>query len=299
MRQLLASRGLRFVVALTLGGTLILPASPATARPATPEELCGPFFVPYVDNNLKIDEHNSTPHDFPPTAAGRALAAAYNREALQLQEDRARLYDNWQLCLEIPDELRNGKPSSLDLQTIAARSQRTQAGLAAASARVPKDFTPPDPPPPGQDWQVPDNSPLRPLYDLLRPSTPGKIGSPVLNGRPKPAVGDPDPTYPGNTIQARDGGDPDVSADHIVPLVELVSMRDFRKLSPTFQYMLSCAPFNYQWLSGKANQAKGSGSATYIKNADPSWVQEQVQLENVTRTRLQNLLSALAALPQR
>jgi hypothetical protein len=102
------------------------------------------------------------------------------------------------------------------------------------------------------------------LYDLLRPSAQGKIGSPVLNGRPKPAVGDPDPTYPGNTIQARDGGDPD-----------------------------------YQWLSGKANQAKGSGSAAYMKNADPSWVQEQVQLENVTRARLQNLLSALAALPQR
>jgi hypothetical protein len=294
------SRGLRFVVALTLSSALIAPASPATGRPATAEELCGPFFVPYVDNNFKIDEHNSKPHVFPDTDAGRALAAAYNEEAIQLQDDRARLYDNWQQCMDILDELRNGKTSSLDLQTIAitVKSLRTEADLAEASAKVPKNFPPPAPPPPGQGWQVPSTSPLKPLYDLLRPSTPGKIGAPVLNGLPKPAVGDPDPAFPGNTIKARGNGNPDVSADHIVPLAELVSMPDFWRLSPKFQYMLSRAPFNYQWLSGDANQSKGSRSAASMKEADPAWIQEQVQLEDSTRARLQELLSALAALPQ-
>jgi hypothetical protein len=86
-----------------------------------------------------------------------------------------------------------------------------------------------------------------------------------------------------------------VSADHVVPLTEIMQMPGFAELTPQNMYAVSRAPLNLQWLSRKANLAKSSRSAAYIRTADPAWQAEQVKLENTVRAQRADIIQKLLA----
>jgi hypothetical protein len=82
---------------------------------------------------------------------------------------------------------------------------------------IPANWTPPMPPAPGQNWEVPAGSSVELLYRSLRDNNPDRrIGEPVLQGVPKPKIGDPNPTYPGQTIRSRDNGAADGGDEQVV-----------------------------------------------------------------------------------
>jgi hypothetical protein len=143
---------------------------------------------------------------------------------------------------------------------------------------------------------MPRDSPVRPLYDVLRTETPPKLPADArLQGHPRPNVGDPVPATPGRTIGPDKFGEPNVAADHIVPLVEVLQLPRFAELSPDNMWAVINAPRNLQWLDRTINLMKGSRSAGDMKGLDEDWIASQTQLQGRLRQMLTDLIAQLAA----
>jgi hypothetical protein len=272
-----------------------LPTQPPPPEFEPPPE-CQAQHAELLAVGQQIDAHNARPHVFRLPAQAAQLAA-YDAEAGQLDSARQTAVTNLEICLQNAVRARalaalagggfNGPP----VQSTAPGNTRQQ--LDEARRNVPSNWTPPPPPPSGRSWRVDSNSPVRPVYDVLRRRNPGDIGDVTLRDVPRPRADDSDPAYPGSTIGRRTSGSVNVSPDHIVPLAELVQMPGFTLLTPDNMYAVANAPLNLQWLSGRANLAKSSGSAADILGVDPQWQRDQIALEQEVRAQLLNLITFL------
>jgi hypothetical protein len=279
--------------------------APPTLPRALPSQPPPPEFVPPPECQAQhtallavkqqIDAHNARPHLFRLPAQAAQLAA-YDAEAGQLNSAQQTAVSNLELCLQQVARARalaalagvepGGPP-------VRAAAPDTRQELHEARRNIPSNWTPPPPPPSGKPWRVDSSSPVRPVYDVLRKRNPGDIGNVTLRGVPRPRAEDPDPAYPGSSIGRRPSGSVNVSPDHIIPLAELVQMPGFTLLNPDNMYAVANAPLNLQWLSGRANLAKGSGRAADILGVDPGWQRAQDALEQEVRAQLRDLIAFL------
>ena len=150
---------------------------------------------------------------------------------------------------------------------------------------------------PRRNGTWPMTGPMAPYYEAVRPAAPPRdrqsvIGNVRLQGRLRPAPGDPDPALPGRAIQGTADA-PHVSPDHIVPLSEILTLPGFWQLDAQNMLLVLNAPINYQWLSYRANQSKQSRSATGMLNAEPAWIEEQLALREVALQRLQQAIDLM------
>ncbi|OBH01575.1 hypothetical protein [Mycobacterium sp. E3247] len=77
---------------------------------------------------------------------------------------------------------------------------------------------------------------------------------------------------------ANDPSRPAVVVDHIVPIAQLMYVPGFLQLPAEYMYVVANSPRNLQWMSAYANGMKNSNSAARIGDADPGWLQQQLQL---------------------
>jgi hypothetical protein len=280
------------LVAAIVSGAVLVGANLATAAAVQPNpNRCAAQTAAANALAEQIAAHNARPHVFElPRQA--AQAAAYDAEAAQLNTARATAIANLQACAEAMTALMDEGPNSAPIRPATPERIRS---IDDARSKVPPDWQPSGPPPTGKGWHVPKNSPARPVYDALRKDNPGEnFGTPNLQGKPRPQVGDPDPAYPGRTIAATGPRhQPSVSPDHIISLAEIIQMRGFMKLNAENMYLVTRAPVNYQWLSRPSNWSKGSRSVADMSRVDPAWQAEQVELQNRIRTQLQDIIDKL------
>ncbi|MGC5024421.1 hypothetical protein ACLQ3K_06650 [Tsukamurella sp. DT100] len=171
----------------------------------------------------------------------------------------------------------------------------------------PKDFTPPFQANPGDgtlekiaEWMKLfregklSNSQLA---NLLRPFTPQITAANdiSLQGIRRPSVGDDNPATPEQPITARRNGLPNVSADHIIPLIQMVGLPGFKDLSAAQVYDLINWMRNLQWMATPDNQGKGGNSAVDVTRwaNNPAFVAAQTKLENSARQALLEAISQL------
>jgi hypothetical protein len=281
-------------------------AAVAALPPALPSQPPPPEFVPppecqaqhtqLLSVRQQIDAHNARPHTFR-LPAQAAQAAAYDAEANQLNSAQQTAVSNLEICLQNAARnraiaaLADGGTGGPPVRTTAPEPVRRE--LEVVVQKIPSRWTPPPPPARGQRWEVDQNSPVRPVYELLRKGNPRSIGDVPLRGVPRPQAGDMDPAYPGSTYGRRPNGAPNVEADHIISLAELVQTPGFTLLTPDEMYAVANAPVNLQWLSRRANRAKSSRPAADIDGVDPRWRAGQVALEEEVRARLLQLITFL------
>ncbi|UQA96890.1 hypothetical protein [Streptomyces halobius] len=282
----------RLLAALVVLAALFGFISPAEAKPVRPVDLCATQVAAARQIGAEIRAHNAKPHVFRMPAQS-AAAAAYNAEKASLEARRATVVAQLRACYQAMRALEDEDSGPLGLK---APTRRKLSDLEQAKKPVSSNWTAPPPPPNGKNWQVPKNSPIRQVYEVIRKGNPGRVGDIRLRGVARPQATDRDTAYPaasGRTIGSYNSGKPKVSPDHIVPLAELVQMRGFMKLTPRNMYVVARAPLNFQWLSKAANESKKSRSAAYVSGADPRWIREQVGLENETRKKLQEIIDQL------
>lgn len=105
----------------------------------------------------------------------------------------------------------------------------------------------------------------------------------------------PSPSQPWTTVGTRRDGSPAVSADHIVPKVEIMYLPRFLELSPDDMWLVLNAPLNLQWLPSVVNVVnKNSRSAADMQGVDPTWRDAQTTLQNRKRAELTELIATLA-----
>jgi hypothetical protein len=269
---------------------LLVPASPAAA---SPERLCAAQIAAVEAVQARIRVHNAKPHVFQvPRQA--AAAAAYGAEAAALDAEQAAAIAQAQACIEAMTALEDAGGSSVGLEPPSATDR---ARIDEAIQRIPPDWKPLPSPAPGQNWRVPRNSPVRPLFDALRRGNPGDVGNVRIRGVPRPSIGATDPAYPAGAGRVFAGpnarGQSKASPDHIIPLAEIINMPGFIRLNAVNMYAVSRAPLNYQWLSWTSNTSKQSHSVAGMSGVDPSWQAVQVRLENEVRRQLQDLINKL------
>jgi hypothetical protein len=239
----------------------------------------------------QISAHNAEPHTFT-VPEEQAAANAYDAEAAQLNAAQASDETALEKCDETLGALADQGPNSLPLKrpTDYMRNKIDQL-----KAKLPPNIQQYKNPGSGGYWRVPPE--LRPLRDALRQNNPGNIGSPYLQGQPRPNVGDLDPAYPDDTIPGIQGNPsiPAVSADHIVPIAEIMNIPGFTQLSADNMYIITRAPLNFQWLSQAANFAKGSREVAYIEDMDPTWIEEQQTLHDTVRGQLEDIIQKMLA----
>lgn len=248
----------------------------------------------------RIDTHNAQPHDFllPDQAAAYN---AYNAEAAQLNSEKAAALAAANSCQAVADKVSPPGGPTVQLPNPASTGMRN---LEDGIGKIPSGWKPPTTVPrsPNGGVVVPKDSPVRPVYDVVRkmsPPKPSEIGNVPLQGVARPKVGDPDPAFPsgsGRTIGANKDGGPRVSPDHIVPLAELVQLPGFSQLSARNMMAVANSPLNLQWLSNAANTTKFSRSGVAIKPFDPAFTSAQHALEETARTGLLRLIRDLLAL---
>ncbi len=181
-----------------------------------------------------IARHNAQPHDFT-LPQQQAAFDAYNAEKAQLDARQAQARAAGMSCEAAVKELAAGgsplKPTERKVGTIDA-----------AKGRVPPGYAAPAPPGRGSNNNVVAPKELRPLVEAVRERKLNDVvGNATLQGKPKSelAVGDPDPFRPGHTIQGqpKNPSNPNVVVDHVVPVVRVVQMPGFLKLSAVQMYM--------------------------------------------------------------
>ena len=135
------------------------------------------------------------------------------------------------------------------------------------------------------------------LANLLRPFTPQITAANdiSLQGIRRPRVGDDNPATPEQPITARRNGLPNVSADHIIPLIQMVGLPGFKDLSAAQVYDLINWTRNLQWMATPDNQGKGGNSAVNVTRwaTNPAFVTAQTALENSARQALLEAISQL------
>lgn len=86
-----------------------------------------------------------------------------------------------------------------------------------------------------------------------------------------------------------------MSADHIVPKVEIIYLPRFMDLTPENMWLVLNAPLNLQWLPTAVNSKnKNSRSAADMQGVDLDWQREQVDLQDQKRRELTELIAQLA-----
>lgn len=278
------------LAALVLCTSLLTSAPPAAAAGAP--DLCSAQYAAAQAVQARISAHNAEPHEFTPEQEG--AYAAYNAEAASLNAEKAKATAGYTACFDammaLADTTGSGNLNLKDL-TPTRRAQ-----IDAGKQRLGPGWTPPPPPAPGKNWRIPLGSPLRPLFIALRAGNPGGLPYSYLKGGMKLPVGAPDPAYlpsSGRIIRANAQGGPAVSADHIVPLAELIQMPRFRELSVENMFLITRSPLNFQWLSFASNCSKQSRSVAYMTGVDPRWQASQVALESQVRSKLQAAIDQL------
>jgi hypothetical protein len=273
---------------------LIAPCAVVHAATANAAEgdLCPDQYAALQTTQDKIAEHNAKPSTF--TIPGEEAALdAYNAEATGLTAAQDTAYANLRQCLQAMETLTSGDPNST-----AARppSDKVTASIAAAAKKVPATWKPASAPDADGTWHIAGDNPIRPLYDELRSGGPGKYGDTALHGTKRPSAGDRDPAYPkssGIVIEKSATGDPRVLPCYIVPLAEIVNMRDFTKLNAANMYIVTHAPVNLQWLSEKALLSTFSRSVASMSGVDGTWQASQTAMENDVRRQLRGIIDAL------
>jgi hypothetical protein len=290
-RSALSTATLWLLVVLTLVVGAVASVPIASADPS--DEVCPGLSAAWDSWSKRADAHNAAPHTFSPSQ--QAQFDAYNAEKRQLEAERDALNGRQTACDSATKALVPQTPGGPPVKTQAPPTKR--AALVKAINDIPSGWQPPVRIP-GQRATVPNESPVRPIYDTLRsgnPKSARELGDVLLQGQPRPKPGDADPAYDGGTIQGK-AGQPKVSADHIIPLSELVQMPGFTHLTPDQMYLLANTPMNLQWLSWRANQSKGSGAAAdLLPKVTEAWAQSQQQLEDSTRTALIDIINKLNA----
>jgi hypothetical protein len=283
--RVLAAIVAAFVLCLSL-------AAPGTPAVADPQDLCTDQIAALQAVNTQIEAHNAAPHVFT-IPDQQAAANAYNAEAQQLNAARDAAEANLQGCTDAMEALANADNTTADLPAVP---DNVKSQIEAAKKQIPDSWQPPAPPSAGKNWRVPPDSPIRPLFDVLRKNNPGPLGTATLRGSPRPAAGATDFAYPassGRVFGANDAGVAKASPDHIIPLAQIVNLPNFTKLSAQNMYAVTRAPLNYQWLSWSANTSKQSRSVAFMTGVDPGWQASQVQLENEVLAQLQNIINQL------
>lgn len=258
---------------------------------------CVPLEAEVTALNLRISAHNAAP----PNRTNAAAVAAYNARAGALNAERSGILARLRACSEAFDKMKINHPlgrvvtpGRSDLSKIEAAVRRlTEAEKRAGSRWNPQtyDFLQYGRGKPGMIKRV-DRKPVKlpasinAVYHALDETRPTMPRTAYLQGVRAPALGSPDPAYPGRTIKS-------VAFDHIVPLRRLVAFRDFLKLTPRNMYLVANSPANSQWLSGAANSSKQSGSSYFVSGANPAWLRAQAQLRDKTVEELQDLIKAL------
>lgn len=289
--------------ALTLLVVALVAGS--SAPTAAAQAGCGAQEAALESVRAQILAHNARPHVFY-LPAQAAQFHAYNAEAAQLNAAQATATGDLRACEQEQrrlrqrqralDELADRQPGSPTPKPCPADVRQA---LENAKAKLPPNWTPP-PRRPGDPHRVPLGSPSRPFYDILRRDNPERnLGDVTLRGQPRPKVGDPDPARPGRSVAAKTGktvkGQPDVSADHIVPLAEIINLPGFLRLTPENMWAVVRAPVNLQWLTQTANKAKGSKYVADMAQADPAWRAAQAALQDRVRAQLQDIIHRLLA----
>lgn len=285
-RRLAAS--LVLALALAFGG-----AVPADAARTTPDALCQEQQQALESVQERIDQHNAEPHVFT-VPDQQAQLEEYDAEADQLNTEHEAAKSRLEDCTGAMQKLEDASNGGAGLW---APTPDKINQIQDAANKVDPDRKPGKPDANGY-WRVPPNDSARSLYNALRSDNPPPgIGNTPLQGTARPNLGDRDPAYPpgsGATIGPnRSGTGPGVSADHIVPLAEVMNMPGFMKLTPQNMYVVTRAPVNFQWLSTRANYSKSSRSAADITGVDPSWSKGAVALEDSSRQQLQDLIQQL------
>lgn len=293
------ARRSRVVVMLLIPLVAFVCGPLAPAASAAPG-LCDAEVAALEAVSQRIDTHNAQPHDFllPDQAAA---FNAYNAEAAQLNSEKAAALAAANSCQSVADKVSPPGGPPVQLPNPASTGMR---GLEDAIATIPSGWKSPSTVPraPNGGVVVPRDSPIRPVYDVVRkmsPPKPSDIGNVPLQGATRPKVGDPDPAFPsgsGRTIGANKDGGPRVSPDHIVPLAELVQLPGFSQLTARNMMAVANSPSNLQWLSNAANTTKFSRSGVAIKPFDPAFTTTQHALEETARKGLSQLIQDLLSL---
>lgn len=253
----------------------------------------------------------------PQVAALDAQIAAHNAQVAANNNAAVAVVLNQQAAvLRAQKDALNAQVDACNAAALAAYAQLDSTGrddyvyeptqsavdaVSAATASLDRSFTPPGPNARGQYRTPPE---LVALRDAVRPRSPGDVGSAPLQGQPRPAVGSPDPAFPGRTIpvSAASASTPNpvsaTSPDHIVPLVEILQMPGFLQLTPANMLLVANSSANLQWLSTVANVRKSNRSAAAISGANPAWIADQVAAEDASRQRLLTAIQALLAIQQ-
>jgi hypothetical protein len=237
--------------------------------------------------NADIATHNAKPHLFT-LPQQQAAFDAYNAEKSQLDSRGAAAEQNLRSCRDAFNKASEGGP-------LVKPTQDWIDKLNDAKSKLPPGYEPPRTPPTNSSGSTLIDPPMKPVFTQMRANNlgdstlkpPNKVGS----------VGDPDPARPGATIPGlkSDPSKPAVVPDHIVPLAQMMYMPGFLKLPAEQMYMVANSPLNLQWMSAAANAARSSGSAARVLNADPKWLEQQLALEESTRTKLQDVINQLLA----
>ena len=239
------------------------------------------------DNQARIAEHNARGGGPGPPE----IVIPYNREAAQLNAEKDALVASLQACQLAIGKLRDNGPAPKALKPTVL----SDLGKAAAAARP--QWTSPTPPVKLGDGRVtvPKDHALRPVWDVVKNQvTPLKPYPNVpLQGERRPSVGDSHPS--GYTVGSKPNGAPAVSADHIVPKVEILYLPRFLELTPENMWEVLNAASNLQWLPSEVNtRNKNSKSAADMQDVDPDWQKEQVALQDRKRRELTDMIAQLA-----
>ncbi|WP_139245880.1 hypothetical protein [Geodermatophilus amargosae] len=140
------------------------------------------------------------------------------------------------------------------------------------------------------------------LYRTLRgrsPTTELRYSQEHLQGQPRPSANDPNPARADHRPLGLNGrGLSKVSPDHIIPLVELIQLPGFLKLSPENMLRVINSPVNLQWLPTGVNQGMAHDGALRVANPDMAWVFKQLTLRGTTRLKVLEQIEMLNQLQQ-
>lgn len=249
------------------------------------------------DVHARIDEHNSRSRGSGPPE----IVNPYNAEADRLMAEQDADVGSLHACQRAIGVARVGGPAP------RTQSPEVLSKIENATAASRPRWTTPEPVARLADGRatIPKGHPLRPLWDVIKgmqsPMRP--YPNVPLQGQPRPSVGDQHPSgYTVGTRMNKNGEEPAVSPDHIVPKVEILFLPRFLDLTPENMWEVINAPMNLQWLPSEVNeQIKNSRSAADMKGVDPAWQKQQVALQDQKRRELTDLIAQLAdsQLPKR
>ena len=279
----------RILAAILAALTLLLLGTPVAQAADDP---CASQQAALDQVHAQIDAHNAEPHTFI-VPDQQAAADAYDAEAAELDAAQTAAMEALQTCQDTLGALADAGPNSAPLKSPSPYMRDLINKLRNQLPSNVRQYTSPDA---DGYWRIPKGA--RPLYLKLRQDNPGKsFGAPSLQGQPRPNIGDPDPIHPGQTIigKTSDPTVPAVTADHIVPIAEIMNMPGFLELDADNMYLVTRAPVNFQWMSQADNLVKSSGSAALIEDADPTWLAQQLTLHDEVKDQLAQIIQKLLA----